>query len=82
MTDVQKHAQSRLREVVKYVSRQWGNGWPRLSGGQQEAFVRAEMLAEIHRAQGLGDDPAAFREMVEAMASAAFQWGASNGEGN
>lgn len=74
MTEAEKHAQQRLKEVVKYVSRQWSNGWTRLSQGQQEAFVRAEMLAEIHRAQGLGNDDKHWREVVEAMTAAAFKW--------
>jgi hypothetical protein len=73
MTDADKHAAKRLAEAVKYVARQWGHGWPRLSDGQRQSLVRAEMLAEIHRAQGLGE-AATYRELVEAMAHAAMQW--------
>jgi hypothetical protein len=50
MTDAEKHAEKRLKEAVKYVSRQWGNGWPRLGVTFQEALIRAEILAEINRA--------------------------------
>jgi len=73
MSEAEKHAKRRLDEAVKYVSRQWGSGWPRLSVGQREAFVRAEMLAEIHRAEGLGE-AGTYREMVEAMARMAMHW--------
>jgi hypothetical protein len=68
------HAQKRLREAVKYVSRQWGGGWPRISGSLQQALVRAEILAEIYRSVDSGTDPAAYREHVEALAAAAMRW--------
>jgi hypothetical protein len=73
MTAAEKHAKQRLAEAVKSVSHQWGKGWPCLSSTQREAFVRAEMLADIHRAQNLGD-AVTFRSLVEAMAAAAMQW--------
>ena len=41
--------------------------------GQREALIRAEILAEIHRAQGLGE-AATYRDLVEAMVDAAMNW--------
>jgi hypothetical protein len=73
MTNANKHAITRLREVVKYVKRQWGPGFNRLGEGQQESLIRAEMLAEIYRGTGLGDD-ATYRELTEAMICIAMQW--------
>jgi hypothetical protein len=71
--NAEKHAKARLAEAVKTVSRAWGHGFNRLGEGQQEALVRAEMLSDVHRAQGLGD-AATYRELTEAMVEAAIMW--------
>lgn len=69
------HAEKVMKEAVKYVSRQWGHGWPRLGSTLQEALIRAEILAEIARAPtNSAVDPAAYMEHVNAMAMAAVQW--------
>ena len=74
MTDAEKHAKRRLSEAIKYVARQWGGGFNRLSEGQRQALVRAEMLAEISRISGPDTDPEAYQELVSAIADAAIQW--------
>lgn len=64
----------RLKDAVKYVSRQWGGGWSRLSPALREALVRAEILAEINRVDDAGTDPVAYRALVEELAAAAMAW--------
>ena len=63
----------RMREIVKYVSRQWGHGWPRLGETMQQALIRAEALAEIARQDRRCDD-AAFHQFADDLATAAMRW--------
>jgi hypothetical protein len=69
------HANKIVKDAVKYVSRQWGHGWPRLGSTLQEALIRAEVLSEIARAPiNERVDPRAYMEHVNAMAMAACSW--------
>jgi len=72
-TGAHAHAERRLKEAVKYVSRHWGNGFNIIGDSQRQALVRAEMLADIHRIDGMGEADT-YRELVEAMAAAAMAW--------
>lgn len=65
--------QRRLKEAVKYVSRQWGHGWNRLGPTLQEALVRAELLAEISRLS-IGVDTDGHSKLVDEIASVGMQW--------
>jgi len=69
-----KHAKRILADAVKYVSRQWGHGWPRLSDSQREALVRAEILSEIDRIPTSLTDAETYRSHVDALAEAAMRW--------
>ncbi len=73
-TGNQKHAQQRVKGLVKDLSRSWGPGWARIGSTMQEALLRAEMLAEINRYAHLNTDPAEYRDLVEELIQAAIQW--------
>ena len=66
MTEAEKHASQRMREIVgKYVVG-WGHGWPRLGSNMREAFIRAEALAEISRISTVDSDPITYQALVDA----------------
>lgn len=73
-TETARSVERRMKEALKYVKAQWGNGWQRLGPSLQEALIRAEILGEINRLDGAGTDPVSYRTLVEALATAAMQW--------
>lgn len=73
-TETARSVERRMKEALKYVKAQWGNGWQRLGPSLQEALIRAEILGEINRLDGAGTDPVFYRTLVEALATAAMQW--------